>query len=67
MTTEEIILRQISGNIAAIGGGQAEAILELADHIRRAVEVAGRPVGYYAVALVNAEMNLSMVKNREIK
>jgi len=45
----------IKGAISELPADQREACNELADHIRRAVEIAGEPVGSFALALVGAE------------
>jgi hypothetical protein len=45
----------IKGAISELPAAQSEACLELADHIRRAIKVAGEPIGTLALALVGAE------------
>lgn len=58
MTIEEYeqqTLLLIKGAISELPADQEEACLELADHIRRAIKLAGEPVGTLALALVGAE------------
>lgn len=46
----------IKGAISELPAGQREACLELAEHLRAQIKVAGVPVGPMAFALVGAEM-----------
>ena len=56
MTPEEQTILMIKGAISELSAAESEACKELAEHIRRAVKVAGEPVGTLAIALVGAEM-----------
>ena len=55
MTQEEQNVLLIKGLISELPAAQSEACLELAEHIRSTIKVAGEPVGTLALALVGAE------------
>jgi hypothetical protein len=55
MTQEQQTVLLIKGAISELPAAEKEACNELADHIRRAVKLAGEPVGTLALALVGAE------------
>ena len=55
MTTEQETVLLIKGLISELPTDQLETCEELAEHIRRAVKLAGDPVGQLALALVGAE------------
>lgn len=55
MSAEDETVLLIKGTIASLPAVAAEQCNELADHIRRAVKLAGEPVGSLALALVGAE------------
>ena len=56
MTQEQVVLREIDTAIRNMPCEIEESILEMADHIRRMVEVAGDPVGPMALALAGARL-----------
>lgn len=60
MTNEEQTVLMIKGAIAELPLAQQEACNELAEHLRAAIKTAGHPVGTLALALVGAEMQLSL-------
>jgi hypothetical protein len=45
----------IKGLITTLPPDQSEACLEVAEHLRRVIKMAGEPVGTLALALVGAE------------
>lgn len=55
MTHAEETVFLIKGMISALPAAEAEACNELTEHIRRAVKMAGEPVGTLAIALIGAE------------
>lgn len=55
MTQEQQTVLLIKGAISELSAAEEEACLELAEHIRRAIRIAGEPVGTLALALVGAE------------
>lgn len=55
MTVEEETVFMIKGVIASLPAADAEAVNELAEHIRQCVTKAGE-IGPLAVALVGAEL-----------
>jgi len=55
MTSEQELVYTIKGVIASLPAAEQEACNELADHMRRQLEVAGEPVGTLALALLGAE------------
>ena len=55
MSRDQETIWCIKGAISELPAAQEEACLELADHIRRAIKLAGEPVGTLALALVGAE------------
>lgn len=59
MTQEEQTVLMIKGLISELPAAQAEAVKELAEHIRQSCKVAGDPVGQLALSLVGAEMQLA--------
>jgi len=55
MTKDQETILLIKGAISELPAAQEEACLELAEHFRSAIKVAGEPVGTLALALVGAE------------
>jgi len=55
MTQEQQTVLLIKGAISELSAAEEEACLELAEHIRRAIRIAGEPIGTLALALVGAE------------
>lgn len=56
MTEDQQTILLIKGAISELPAAQEEACLELAEHFRTAIKVAGEPIGALALALVGAEM-----------
>jgi len=55
MTSPQDLVFTIKGVIASLPAAEQEACLELAEHMRRQLAVAGEPVGTLALALLGAE------------
>lgn len=58
MTTEQIVVNEITKHISELPVAQGEACLELAEFFRMNIKRAGEPVGTLALALVGAELQL---------
>ena len=54
MTEDQKTLMIIKGAISDLPAAEREACMELAEHIRQTVKVAGEKVGRFALALVGA-------------
>lgn len=55
MDSDQETILLIKGAISELSAAESEACHELAEHIRRAISLAGEPVGTLALALVGAE------------